>query len=244
MNRFIGRRLLTIAAVAAATVSIGGWAVAQRNETGLQGRSQLQSRGWAGQLDQRLVDQIAVDSLTQASKSQIELANFALAHTQNDNVRKFAQASIDNCNKLNRQLEGFIGEGSRRSVTINEKEDSDSSAQRDRETASQARTANWTTRDFNVIRRDISNQVVANIKRELAQYEGAEFDRAFLGQQLWGHVTFVALAKAGEKQVSSDLRKVIVQAATDTEKQLEDCRKLIRELPSNVARNPETTPQR
>ncbi len=254
MKTTVKSRSLTIAIIAAASVSLGGWAVAQRNDANSQAEPQSQSRGWTGQMDQGLVDQIAADGIVQMNKGQIELANFALKHTQDESVRKFAQASIENCTNLNNELDKFVKSN---------KED----ATRDRSTATEDRSAkgnepngsspknettapgkawasNWNSQNLNVIRHDISNQVVANIERELAQYQGLDFDRAFLGQQFWGHVTFVAVAKASGKQVSSDLRNVIVKATTGAEKQLDECRKLIRELQSNVARNPETTPRR
>jgi predicted outer membrane protein len=220
-------RSVSISLIVAGTFAVGGWAMAQRGDTKSDDKSQPQGRGWAGQTDQGLLDQIAVDGLMQMNKSQIELANFALKHTQNQNVRKFAQASIENCTNLNNALEKFVD---------SKRGEQDSSRGRE--------ASNWKAQNLDVIRRDISNQVVAGIERELAQYEGGDFDRAFLGQQCWGHVTFVAVAKASGKHVSNDLRKLVAEAATEAEKQLDDCRKMIRDLSSPLARAQETTPRR
>ena len=123
-------------------------------------------------------------------------------------------------------------------------DESGSSVKLDNEAASRGWASSWNSQNLNVIRHDVSNQVVANIERELAQYQGMDFDRAFLGQQFWGHVSFIAATKASGKQVSSDLRRLLTQAVTDADKQLDDCRKLIRSLPSSVARAPEKTPRR
>jgi predicted outer membrane protein len=237
MNEVIRIRSVAIALATVASISLAGLAMAQRADTKSDDKGQPQNRGWTGQMDQGLVDQIAADGIMQMNKGQIELATFALKHSQNENVRKFAQTSIENCTNLNNELEMFIKEkdGKENAVrdqstatddhSVKGNEQKESSAKHDNEAASRGWASNWNSQNLNVIRHDISNQVVANIERELAQYQGADFDRAFLGQQFWAHVTFVAAAKASGKQVSSDLRKVILEAATDAEKQVENCRR-------------------
>jgi predicted outer membrane protein len=256
MTKYIRIRSMSIAIMTIACISIAGWAMAQRGDTKSDDKSQPQGRGWAGQTDQGLLDQIAADGIMQMNKSQIELANFALKHTQNENVRRFAQNSIENCTKLNSELEKFVADKSTkddanrdRSTATEDRlaqrnEQSDSVLKHDNEATSRGWASNWNAQNLNVIRHDISNQAVASIERELAQYQGTDFDRAFVGQQFWGHVTFAAVAKASGKQVSGDLRKLLTEAATDAEKQLESCRTLIRDLPTPVARTPETTPRR
>lgn len=254
MNKIIRIRLVATAILAAAFILVAGWAMAQRTGTKSDENSQPESRGWTGQMDQGLVDQIAADGIMQMNKGQMELANFALKHTQNEGLRKFAQTSIENCTNLNNQLEKFVlnksgKENVNRSTPSDDRlakgnEQTDSSVKHENETAGRAWASNWNSQNLDVIRHDISNQVVASVERELAQLQGADFDRAFLGQQFWGDVTFVAVAKASGKQVSNDLRKVLSEAATDAEKQVEDCRTLIRGLPSPVARTPVATPRR
>jgi predicted outer membrane protein len=254
MNKVMSIRSMAIAIMAVASLSIAGWVMAQRVETKTGDRSQPENRGWTGQMDQSLVDRIAADGIKQMNKGQIELANFALKHTKNENVRKFAQTSIENCTNFNNELEKFVKNGTDdanrglsnvtddRSATANEQREF--SAKQDSDAPSRGWASNWSSQNLDVIRHDISNQVVASVERELAQYQGADFDRAFLGQQFWGHVTFVAVAKASGKQVSNDLRKVLFDAVSDAEKQLENGRTLIRSLPSPVARSAETTPRR
>ena len=256
MNTATKTRYLTIAA-AMLSMAIGGWAMAQRSDTKSADQSEPTSKGWGAHMDQALMDQLAADGMMQMNKGQIELANFALKHTQNEGVRKFAETSIQNCTNLNNQLQKFAGENTaehqgdqdRRATGDNsangdEKKQRDSSTQHESQTAGQPNASNWKALNLDVVRHDVSNQVIASIERELAQYQGADFDRAFTGQQFWGHVTFVAAAKAGEKHVSTDLRKIVEEGTTNAEKQLEECRKLIREVSSNVARNPESSPRR
>jgi predicted outer membrane protein len=255
MTKFSKGKSAAIVVMTIAAISIACRAMAQRGETKSDEKAQPRDRGWAGQTDQRLLDQLAADGVMQMNKSQIELANFALKHTQNENVRKFAQVSIENCTKLNNELEKFVAETSGKDDTDPDRstttadaakrgDESGLSLKTDSEATGRGWASSWNSQNLNVIRHDVSNQVVASIERELAQYQGLDFDRAFLGQQYWGHVTFIAAAKASGKQVSNDLRRLLTEAATDADKQLDGCRKLIRNLPSSVARAPETTPRR
>jgi predicted outer membrane protein len=92
---------------------------------------------------------------------------------------------------------------------------------------------------------DIGKQIGALVTRELGQYQGSDFDRAYAGQQFWGHVNFIGVAKGAENHVSADLKQVLNQGATTAEQHLEHCRRLIRDLSTNVARGAtETTPRR
>lgn len=92
---------------------------------------------------------------------------------------------------------------------------------------------------------DIGKQIGSLVTRELGQYQGSDFDRAYAGQQFWGHVTFIGVAKGAENHVSADLKQVLNQGASTAEQHLEHCRRLIRDLSTNVARGAtETTPRR
>lgn len=198
MNTATKTRYLTIAA-AMLSMAIGGWAMAQRSDTKSADQSEPTSKGWGAHMDQALMDQLAADGMMQMNKGQIELANFALKHTQNEGVRKFAETSIQNCTNLNNQLQKFAGENTaehqgdqdRRATGDNsangdEKKQRDSSTQHESQTAGQPNASNWKALNLDVVRHDVSNQVIASIERELAQYQGADFDRASLANSSGG----------------------------------------------------------
>ena len=77
MNKVSKARFAAITLMTIAAISITCWAMAQRGDTKSDEKARLQGRGWAGQTDQRLLDQLAADGVMQMNKSQIELANFA-----------------------------------------------------------------------------------------------------------------------------------------------------------------------
>ncbi len=97
------------------------------------------------------------------------------------------------------------------------------------------------------LQKEIGDQIVSSIEKQLGQFQGADFDRAYLGQQFWGHVVFIANAQAAEKHASGELKQVISEGSQTAEKHLEECRRLIRDLSANVARGntgAETQPRR
>jgi predicted outer membrane protein len=255
MRRTIVSRCSAIAAVLL-SISIAGWALAQRTNPNDQRQPQPgENAAQPGQLGQALLDRMAAESMVQMAKGQIELANFALKHTQNDEVRKFAQSIVQDATNLDSQLQKFVGQessgqqppnpaGTPNAAAPAGQTTTESPAKGAPNTTAAAGESSWKAMSIDTIRKDISDQVVAAIEKELAQYQGSDFDRAFAGQQFWGHVVFVASAKAGEKHVSGELRQIVNEGAKTAERHLEDCRKLIRDLSSNVARTNESTPRR
>jgi len=253
---------VSAAAFAIAVLGLASWAQAQRNDPNTRQDPQGQSNPPAaqpGQIGQPFLDLMAAEGILQMNKGEIELANFALKHTQNEEVRKFAQTIVNDQTNLNNQLQRFVSEqgagqgGNSPGATSATQPATPGTpaVQPGRESAGPTAQAgrapgdsSWKAMSIDTIRRDVANQVVASIERELAQYQGSDFDRAYVGQQFWGHVVFVASAKAGAKHLSNDLRQVVEQGAQTGEKHLDECRKLIRDLTANVARSTEATPRR
>ncbi len=251
---------ISAAAFAVAVLGMASWALAQRNDARQDPQGQSNPVATQqGQLGQPILDQMAAEGILQMNKGEIELANFALKHTQNEEVRKFAQSIVTDQTNLNNQLQRFVseqgaGQGGNFPSGTSATEPATPgtpAVQPGREsagpTAQAGRTpgdSSWKAMSIDTIRRDVANQVVASIERELAQYQGSDFDRAYVGQQFWGYVVFVASAKAGAKHLSNDLRQVVEQGAQTGEKHLDECRKLIRDLTANVARSNEATPRR
>ena len=102
-------------ALAAALLAVGfsGRALAQRNDPNSRNdqpsndsRQTADLAGAEGQKEGN-IDRIVADQLLTMSTGEVQLANFALQHTQSDAVRQFAQMMIQDHNKLNTELEKF-----------------------------------------------------------------------------------------------------------------------------------------
>lgn len=73
-------------------------------------------------------------------------------------------------------------------------------------------------------------------KQMLQNYEGADFDMAFVGQQTIAHMTLLAELRAIEEQDLGQLSQIAGKAATTTESHLEKLKQLARELENNSTR--------
>lgn len=283
MRTFASSKSLALAAALLA-VGLSGRALAQRNDpnarNNLQGNESRQADRTAteGQKEGK-IDQLIADQLLTMSTGEVQLANFALQRTQNEAVRQFAQAMIQDHNKLNSELEKFanpdlvkaLGEISRQTgqpgqpgaaqpgqlpqpgqpgATATTQPGAAQPGQPGANQPGERNTADVagggsSGSDGVKICEDIGKQIGTLVTRELGQYQGSDFDRAYAGQQFWGHVHFIGVAKGAENHVSADLKQVLNQGATTAEQHLEHCRRLIRDLSTNVARGTnETTPRR
>jgi len=269
---FASSKLVALAAALLA-VGLSGRALAQRNDpnarNNLQGNGSRQTADLTATEGQKegKIDQMVADQLLGMSTGEVRLANFALQHTQNEAVRRFAQMMVQDHNKLNTELEKFaspdlvksLGEAAGQAGQPGQSQPGASATTQPGATPTNqpgvaqpgARNpidvaGGGTSGGDNVkICEDIGKQIGSLVTRELGQYQGSDFDRAYAGQQFWGHVTFIGVAKGAENHVSSDLKQVLNQGATTAEQHLEHCRRLIRDLSTNVARGTtETTPRR
>jgi len=283
-------------AAALLTVVVAGRAVAQRTEPaarpddrnadrattdrgaadrGTADRGTAERGGPGGHASH--ADKMVANQLLEMSKGEVDLANFALKHTQNEEVKRFAQQMIEEHSNFNNQLAKFASPelardlggqsptGTEPGTTAPQKGSRPDATTPPGRTGAPARpgepgtgtAADRTAADRTGADRagadrgsetaaggdpsvqiceDIGKQIGSSVQRELSQYQGSDFDRAYVGQQFWGHVIFVSAAKGAEKHVSQDLQQVLNQGATTGEKHLEHCRKLIRDLSANVAR--------
>ncbi len=256
MRRTTATRYL-IVAVAVLAAGITSRAFGQQNDPNARPENRAaggaDARATAEHGQESHIDRMVANQLLEMSKGEVELANFALQHTQNDQVKQFAQQMIEDHSKLDSELAKFASP----ELSQNAKE-GNSPPQPGTAAAQPAKSPNPNERDSAnrgnetaaggekavQLCEDIGKQVGSGVTKELSQYQGSDFDRAYTGQQFWGHVTFIGVAKGAEKHVSPELQQVISQGASTAEKHLDHCRKLIRDLSASVARGNETTPRR
>ena len=200
------------------------------------------------------------------SQGEADLANFALKRTQNDEVRQFAQMMIKDHENFDKQLEQYANLGGERGGAATEQANTagnnatnPANPQPADRNPNEANPANANQANANQAHRhgalaDLPKGGGPRIawrrsEKQLGQFQGADFDRAYLGQQFWGHVVFIANAETAQKHVSNnDLKQLIAQGQQTAEHHLQDAQRLIGTLSANVARSPagatETTPRR
>ncbi len=213
------------------------------------------------------MDKHLADKLIGMSQGEIQLGNFALKHTQNPEVKKFAQMMVQAHTEFNNKLARYASEGvwnenrsgassdnrahqpeTTTNAADNKNSDNKTADNKSTETKSTENGGDQHGDKMVQIGKDMGDQINTAIERELGQYQGNEFDRAYVGQQFWGHVVFIATAKAMDNHIgSNELKQVVQEGEKAANHHLDETRKLIREISSNVARagsNTETQPRR
>lgn len=83
--------------------------------------------------------------------------------------------------------------------------------------------------DWVAVHQEIADESLASCKKELSRYEGNEFDKAFLGHQIGGHMMAAANLKVLKRHASSQLGSEIDDALATTESHLKKIRDLMEE---------------
>lgn len=83
--------------------------------------------------------------------------------------------------------------------------------------------------DWVSVHQEIADESLASCKKELSRYEGNEFDKAFLGHQIGGHLMAAANLKVLKRHASSELCAEIDEALAGTESHLKKIRDLMEE---------------
>lgn len=81
--------------------------------------------------------------------------------------------------------------------------------------------------DWLAVHQEIAEEGLASCKKELSRYEGKEFDKAFLGHQIGGHLIAVTNLKVLKRHASSELAGEIDSAIETTESHLKKIRDLM-----------------
>jgi predicted outer membrane protein len=207
----------------------------QRQSTSERLSSQTSSPETSSSSDQ----QIAA-FLCGAAHNEIELAKFAQTKLQSPEAKQFAERMIrehtPSCEKMKGKagnLVAHLSSDSRSSSTLHTTGSSSQSTTASNQAASTQRgnaassvqQATYTAPvsggsgdagavDWVRIHQEIGEQCLAKTKEELSSKQGADFDKAFMGQQCVGHVEMIAKLEALRNHASSELRQ-------DIEKEIE-----------------------
>lgn len=80
------------------------------------------------------------------------------------------------------------------------------------------------------IARDIDEQCMASLKKELASKKGQDLDACYVGSQIAGHMQMAATLKVISEHASGQLSEVVNEARPTVDKHLANAKKLMEEL--------------
>lgn len=208
---------LSLAAVAL-TGLVWGVAGAQNPPGGAQNQRTGPAQG--GQTQQ--ADQQVAACVYGECSNEIEIAKWAESKLQTDEAREFAQRMVREHTPGCQQLQQKAG-----------------SLANDRGSTAAGGGLDWVG-----IHKQIGEQCLASVKKELGEKQGIEFDQCFIGQQMAAHMKMIDSLKVLRNQVSSDFQQSLdkeLQLSQTHFQQAKQIAKQIKDRPSErVSRRPES----
>lgn len=161
--------------------------------------------------------QAVADKLRQANEAEIELAKMAQEQIQHEGLRALTQTIIEDHQELNQQLQKISQSGHSQG----------------------SQTAMVPGEVCQLMKQACENNLQMT-KQMLQNYEGQDFQMAFLGQQIFAHTAMLAELKAIESVGPDSLQSIARAAARTTENHLEQAKQLAKKLEDDQRRGAST----
>lgn len=168
---------------------------------------------------QNLDQQIAI-CLLLGNQEEIALAQFAEKHAEHAQVKAFAKTLVASHTKAVAIIQKAAPEiADLQLVSANAVSPSADRSQ------PAGHTENATT-----LMQQVKSECLSLTEKELGQYKGAEFDHAFIGQQLGAHVGMLAVLRGSNSFASPELQKVIAEGEKMTTAHMAEAKKIMEQL--------------
>lgn len=187
------------------------------------------------------VKQAIAKKLMMANKAEIELAQLAKQKSKNPKLNQIADKLISDHRQLNEKLQKWEpnsgnaqnqGATSRSGIQNSTLQDTPASEQRTGRDRADSMKGN-VPQALCAIMDKASENALTMTKEMLQNYDGEEFDMAFVGQQVVAHMMLLAELKAIESQNLEEISQIAGKAASTTEQHLEELKGLAKELKDN-----------
>ncbi|TWU25417.1 hypothetical protein Pla52o_17180 [Novipirellula galeiformis] len=187
------------------------------------------------------IKQALVQRLIKVNDAEIELAKLAQQKSDNDELKQFAQMIVQDHQALNQTLQQHAGHSA---STRSHNAEADASTRNqprtseDRKGNAQAKQqdrwadaqSNRVPMEFCQIGEQACDFALKMTKDMLNQYEGQDFNMAYLGQQTVAHINLLSELKAIESAGPQELQPIVQQAATKVQAHLEQAKQLAKKL--------------
>ena len=194
------------------------------------------------------VTQALVQKLIKSNEAEIELAKLAQQKSDNQEVKQFAQMLIQDHQALNQTLKQHAGnsqsgQSQTHQSTTGQSQTGQSQTGNNASTGNQPATHSQTTSDrmtqwgTQTVPKElcqIGEQAYDNAlkmtKEMLNNYEGQDFNMAFLGQQTVAHTILLAELQAIESNGPQTLQPIVQQASSKVQMHLEKTKQLAKKF--------------
>lgn len=169
---------------------------------------------------------IAAELLIMGRK-QIEVCRFALERVQNEDVKNFAKAEIEEHETLGRKLQqlgyqypgvpGVVdGTGTARPVSANL-------------TVGRAALPPGVS-DAVTVCHEVAQQCIATQRSEMGKLQGSKLDKRFIGQQLDAHYGLHDHGVVFKRRASAEMQPILAQAGQIIEQHITACKAIMEQL--------------
>lgn len=208
--------------------------------------------------------------LSVGNNGEIQLGQFAQRHSRNERVRQFAQMMVNDHTQFAQKIQQAAGReagaagpqgaptasgrsGASEAPSANRVESDVSRPAGASATVGPAGPAGQSTQagpagmagalDLLRLKEQCGQNKLALIQRELERHQGADFDRAYVGQQIMAHTEMLADLQAARTHATGGLQQAIDEGIETTQKHLDHARQLMQQLTAAPAAQPQPAPQ-
>jgi predicted outer membrane protein len=198
-----------------------------------------------------LDNKIAV-CLLLGNQEEVALAQFAQQKSQNEQVKKFAQQMIEHHQQAISKIEQAAPEVAGLNLQLRggaEGEAAASSNPTGVRPASAEEPVASTAAAGNVGHNQRGAQLAQAVKQEclnltqqeLAQKQGVEFDKAYIGQQVCAHIGMLAELRGSKNFATGQLQQVITEGEQVTQQHLDQAKQIMSQLKDQQGSQPQTS---
>lgn len=218
------------------------------------------SKSETGDVDQKQgINQMLASCVAIGNQHEIALTQFALAHIEHPEVKKFAQMLHDEHTEFATKLEKDASKEANMTFAAVEKDANRESTRTkqperkitqagfkgndptNRATDKSAQSGNGHQNHMQTLEREITQKCLMMTEKELTEAKSrGEFDQAFLGCQIAGHIGMIAKLSVFEKEADGELAQVLMDGRAASEKHLAEAKRLMATL-SGDAKNKNAT---
>ncbi len=214
----------TFALATALTLLVAASAVAQQEQN---------DRAQQGDTNAEQLTEYFADKLMLFDRSECELSQIAAQQATSPLVKQYAQSLIQDHSDLDEQIAKLSPE------TADRFADHDGQA-RDEDRPRQTRTAaredsgeHAVLTELCMINHRTADSELARSKKMLDEYEGEDFDMAYLGMQIGGHTWLLSELEAIQNVGTPQFQKLVADATKIAKEHLEKAQELTEQLEHN-----------
>lgn len=185
-------------------------------------RSSAQSQLAGTQANEENLDNQIAACMLLGNQEEAALGQYAEQHAQHEQVKKFAMMLVEHHGKAVAMIQQAAPEVADLQLTIGESESSSKPAPSPQGAAASDRSIDMI--------QQVKGQCLALTQKELDQYQGTEFDKAFIGQQLGAHLGMLAQLRGSKNFASPELQKVIAEGEKMTIAHMVEAKKIMAEI--------------